>query len=235
MMKTLSIVKSDLSMTNSDMQFARQMMVERLLTANDINEPQVLSAFAYIPRHQFVAEKYRYQAYWNQKLSIGYQQSMLSPVIMAKMLQALRFKGTENVLEIGTGSGYLTALLTQLSAYVFSLERVPQLMEKASSQLESLELNNVDLYIGDGSQGLADMASFDVIVVTSCVERIPRPLALQLHPLRGRMIIPIGDSRRQDLKLVRREVNRWYARTFASVRLSSLRGRYGVVPPSVSV
>ena len=222
-------------MPDNEMQFARQIMVDRLLKSSGIREPKILSAFSRIPRHLFVSAKYRHQAYWNQQISIGYQQKMLSPVVIGKILQALHFNGTENVLEIGTGTGYLTALLTQLSAYVFSLERVPQLMEKASSQLQSLQCKNVDLYIGDGSQGLADMASFDVIVVTSYVERIPRPLALQLHPLGGRMIIPIGDSSRQDIKLVRREVNHWYARTLASVRVPSLQGRYGVVPPSVSV
>ena len=222
-------------MTDTDMQFVRQIMVDRLLKANGILDKQVLNAFARVPRHQFVSAKYRHQAYWNQQLSIGYQQTMLSPVIIGKMLQALRFSGMEQVLEVGTGSGYLTALLTQLSSYVFSLERIPQLAEKAAHQLQTLTYDNVDLHIGDGSQGLADVGGFDVIVVTSYVERIPRPLALQMHPLYGRMIIPIGNSRQQDLKLVRREANYWYVRTLTSVRLSSLIGRYGVEPPSVSV
>ncbi|GAB5492179.1 MAG: protein-L-isoaspartate(D-aspartate) O-methyltransferase [Phototrophicaceae bacterium] len=217
------------------MQLARQLMIEKMLKANGIRESQVLNAFATVPRHEFVLAKYRHQAYWNQRLSIGYQQTMLSPLIMAKMLEALRLSGAEDILEVGTGSGYLTALLTHLGAYVFSLEQIPQLAEKASYRLQKLKQDNVDLHIGDGSQGLADMASFDVIVITAYVKQIPRPLALQLHPLRGRMIIPVGDAKQQDLKLIRREANHWYSHTISSVQLPRLKGRYGVMPPSASV
>lgn len=222
-------------MGENDMQLARQLMVEKVLKANGIRNSQVLNTFATVPRHEFVSAKYHRQAYWNQRLSIGYQQTMLSPLIMAQMLEALRLSGAEDILEVGTGSGYLTALLTRLGSYVFSLEKIPQLAEKASYRLQKLKQDNVDLHIGDGSQGLADMASFDVIVITGYVQQVPRPLALQLHPLRGRMLIPVGDATKQSLKLIRREANHWYSRTISTVQLPRLKGRYGAVPPSVSV
>lgn len=222
-------------MTYHDIKVARQQMVEQTLKNNGITDSQVLTAFATVPRHEFVSARYQHQAYWNQRLSIGYQQSMSSPLVLAQMLQALRLTGAETILEVGAGSGYLTALLTQLGSYIYSLERIPQLAEKAAQHLQSLKYDNVDLHIGDGSQGLADMASFDIIIITGYVKRIPRPLALQLHPLRGRMIIPIGDAHKQDLKLVRREANQWYSKTITQSHMPSLKGRYGALPPSVSV
>ncbi|MGJ3237446.1 MAG: protein-L-isoaspartate(D-aspartate) O-methyltransferase [Anaerolineae bacterium] len=221
-------------MTNLDPTYARRLMVERHVKPHGVFDERVLNALLQIPRHEFVSPRRHSLAYSNRPLSIGYGQTMLAPLVVAQMLQALRLDGTQDVLEVGTGSGYLTAILMQLASYVFSLERVPQLAEQASNRLQRLNYQNVDLHIGDGSQGLADMATFDVIVITASVPKIPRPLALQLHPLNGRMVIPVGDQRQQKLKLVRREANRWYAHTFATINLPALIGRYGTVPPSVN-
>ena len=204
-------------MTTRDTDMARRLMIKRYLKPGGIIDSAVLEAFAKIPRHQFLSQRLRDKAYLNLEQSIGYGQKMLSPLILASLLQGLKLTGSETILEVGTGSGYLTALLMYLGRYVFSLEHVVPLAEKASRNLQSLDYHNVDLHIGDGSQGLADMASFDVIITTAYVSKIPAPLAKQLHPLRGRMIIPVGDARQQQLKLVRREANQWHARSLATV------------------
>lgn len=222
-------------MSQQDHVIARRLMIERYLKPNGISDQAVLQAFADVPRHEFVSVRQQREAYLNKNLSIGFEQTMLAPLVLAKILEALKMSGTEDVLEVGTGSGYLTALLMTLGRYVFSLERIPQLAEKAANNLQGLNYHNVDLHIGDGSQGLADMASFDVIVITAHVPKIPKPLALQLDPLRGRMLIPIGDSKQQKLKLIRREGNRWYARSLGVINVPALIGRYGTTPPSVTV
>lgn len=222
-------------MSNRDMGIARRLMIERYLKSGGISDVDVLRAFSTIPRHKFVSQGLQEEAYRNRVLSIGYHQITLSPLVIAKFLQALRLSGDEYILEVGTGSGYLTALLMSLGHYVFSLERLVPLAEKAANNLQSLDYHNVDLHIGDGSQGLADMASFDVIITTAYASKVPAPLALQLHPSGGRMIIPIGDARQQKLKLIRREANQWYAHTLTSITVPALIGRYGIVPPSVNV
>lgn len=220
-------------MSKRDYGLERRLLIERILKSGGIFDGRVCSAMENVPRHQFVSKRQQHFAYENRSLSIGYGQAMLPPLIIARMLQALQLNGTEEILEVGTGSGYLTALLMSLSRYVYSLERIHELAEKATYNLQSLDYNNIDLHIGDGSQGLADMATFDVIVITAYVSRIPKPLALQLHPLHGRMLIPVGNSREQKLKLIRRETNRWYSRTLARVNVSALVGRYGTSPPKV--
>jgi len=211
----------------------RRLLIERTLKPGGISDERVLAAMDSVPRHKFVSARQHSIAYQNRSLSIGYGQTMLPPLIIAKMLQALQLNGTEDILEVGTGSGYLTALLMTPGSYVYSLERIPELAEKAAHNLQSLNYNNVDLHIGDGSQGLADMASFDVIVITAHVSKIPKPLALQLHPLHGRMLIPVGNSKVQKLKFIRREADHWYSRTLATIRVEALVGRYGTPPPTV--
>lgn len=214
---------------------ARQLMIEQQLQPAGINHPQLLNAFATIPRQLFVSRFQRRYAYSDRNLSIGYGQIMLPPVTIAKLLQTLRLDSFETVLEIGTGSGYLTALLMSLSHYVYTLERLPQLAEKASKNWQALNLVNVDLHVGDGSQGLADMALFDAIVVTAAVRKIPKPLALQLNPLGGRLIVPVGDHQQQKFKLVRREADQWHARTISRVTIPHMIGRYGEQPPHATV
>ncbi|MEM9953866.1 MAG: protein-L-isoaspartate(D-aspartate) O-methyltransferase [Chloroflexota bacterium] len=214
---------------------ARQIMIQHQLIANGITDAPLLSAFDDVPRHLFVSRFQKHYAYSDRILSIGHGQTMLPPFVIAKMLQTMRLNQLEKVLEVGTGSGYLTALLMHLSHYAYSLERIPQLAEKASERWQELGLVNVDLHIGDGSQGLADMASYDAIIVTASVRKIPKPLALQLNPLGGRMVIPIGDAHQQKLKLIRREANQWHTRTIERVALPPMIGRYGEIPPSAGV
>ncbi len=217
-------------MTEHDFAMARYTMVEQHLKANGITDPLVIGAFADLPRHQFVPRQHRQVAYHAQDVPIGYLQTMLSPVLIAQALQALRLGKMDRILEVGTGSGYLTSILMMLGFYVYSLERIAPLAEMASQRWQQLGLENVDLHIGDGSQGLADMASFDAIIVTAYASKIPKPLALQLHPLRGRMIIPIGTAHQQKLKLIRREADRWHSRTLATIHIPAMIGRYGAIP-----
>lgn len=217
------------------MSIMRYLMVEHYLKSGGVSDASVLRAFSTVPRHEFVSRRLAEDAYQNRELSIAYQQVTLSPLIIATVLQALKFTGDEYILEVGTGSGYLTALLMTVGHYVFSLERILPLAEKAANHLQRLNYHNVDLHIGDGSQGLPDMATFDVIITTAYASKVPAPLALQLQPSGGRMIIPIGNAKHQKLKLIRREANQWYARTLTTITVPPLIGRYGIVPPSVNV
>lgn len=210
---------------------ARLALVNNVLIPNGIYDIRVRRAIAKIPRHLFLEHRYWSQAYKNQVMPIAYRQTMLPPLWIAKMLQILALNGTENILEVGTGTAYLTALLAELGHYVYSLERIMPLAERAARHLQTITCHNVDLHIGDGSQGLADMSPFEAIVVTASVPKIPRPLAMQLHPATGRMIIPIGQGKEQTLAFVQRKGNYWHKRNIARVRLNPLIGQYGIHPP----
>jgi len=211
----------------------RYAMVETVLLANGIHHARVLKAMQTVPRHHFVPDTSLSKAYQPTTLSIAYGQIMLSPLVIARMLQHLMLIGTERILEIGTGTGYLTALLTRLGLYVYSLERILQLADSAATRLQHLGYDNVDLHVGDGSQGLPDMAPFDVIISTAAVERIPRPLAMQLHTLRGRALLPIGTRGKQKMTLIQRQADRWHVKKLFPVNASMLVGRYGMPPSAI--
>ncbi|MEL7433714.1 MAG: protein-L-isoaspartate O-methyltransferase [Chloroflexota bacterium] len=212
----------------------RHRMINTVLRANGIQHERVLHAMQTVPRHLFVPSALQAQAYQPTALPIAHGQVMLSPLVIARLLQHLMLMGTERILEIGTGTGYLTALLTRLGLYVYSLERILPLADSASSRLQKLGYNNVDLHVGDGSQGLPDMMPFDVIISTASVGRIPRPLAMQLHMLRGRAILPIGSGREQTVSLIQRQVDRWHVKKLFPLNAPALLGRYGM-PPSAGV
>src|SRR5690606_14488642 len=143
------------------------------------------------------------------------------------MTQALHLKGNETVLEIGTGSGYQTAVLCELAREVFSLERYRYLASKAAATLDSLGYEDFEIHAGDGSQGLPDMAPFDAIMVTAAAPEVPVPLCLQMNPRGGRMVIPVGDDKAQFLELITRHNNYWEYKRIASVRFVPLVGQYG--------
>jgi protein-L-isoaspartate(D-aspartate) O-methyltransferase len=208
-------------------QQARENMIRDYLLPNGIHDERLLHAFQTVPRHLFLPSRQKKHAYENHQLAIGHRQVMLPPLLIAQMLQALRLTGTENILEIGTGTGYLTALLVSLGHYVYSLERIPQLAERAANTLQQLAYHNLDLHIGDGSQGLPDMSPFDVILVTASVPRIPKPLAIQLNAFGGRMVLPVGQGENQSLRLLYREGNYWRSKRLAAVQIPPLLGRYG--------
>jgi len=205
----------------------RRTMIEQQLQNRDIYDFRVLDAMRRVPRHEFVPKEARHMAYEDRALAIGEQQTISQPYIVALMLQISQLSGHEIVLEIGTGSGYQTALLCELAAYVYSVERNKTLAESAANLLAKMEYNNLDIHVGDGSQGLPDMSPFDVIIVTACVPSIPGPLKAQMQPQNGRLILPVGNREQQYLQLVKRDFDRWDVEKVIPVRFVPLVGRYG--------
>ncbi|MCU1300095.1 MAG: protein-L-isoaspartate O-methyltransferase [Candidatus Sulfotelmatobacter sp.] len=181
---------------------ARELMVASQLRDRGISDPRVLEAMLRVPRHEFVPEPYRAQAYEDHPLPIGDNQTISQPYIVAVMLEALQLRPSDKVLEVGTGSGYVTALLAELAAEVFSIERHPALARKARDLLAGLGYSNVHVFAGDGTLGLPAAAPFDAIMVAAAAPDLPPALIAQLDD-QGRMIIPIGTDDSQQLQLVR--------------------------------
>jgi protein-L-isoaspartate(D-aspartate) O-methyltransferase len=202
-------------------------MVEKQLAQRGIEDRRVLDAMRYIPRHAFVSSELSHLAYRDCPLPIGDNQTISQPYMVALMTQLLQLSGTERVLEIGTGSGYQAAVLADLAREVYSLERNPRLAERAGQTLARLGYDNVEIYVGDGSQGLPDMAPFDAVVVTAAAPALPGPLRAQLAENMGRMVLPLGDHRNQHLELVVRRGSRWEIERILPVRFVPLVGRYG--------
>jgi protein-L-isoaspartate(D-aspartate) O-methyltransferase len=182
----------------------RQRMVQSQLRARGISDERVLTAMLDVPRHEFTPERYRDQAYEDHPLPIGEGQTISQPYIVASMLEALELHPEDRVLEVGTGSGYVTALLAELAAEVFSIERHAALADEARHVLSSLGYTNVKVIVGDGSQGFPPGAPYDAITVAAATLELPQPLLLQLAE-GGRMIVPIGPPDSQQLQLVRIE------------------------------
>jgi protein-L-isoaspartate(D-aspartate) O-methyltransferase len=182
----------------------RQNMVATQLRARGIRDERLLKAMEDVRRHQFVEARYRDQAYEDHPLPIGAGQTVSQPYIVALMLELLRLDSSSKVLEIGTGSGYQTAVLAELVAHVYSVERHAQLAHEAQERLSRLGLTNVSVLVGDGSHGLAEYAPFDAIVVSAAASEIPAALFDQLRE-GGRMIIPVGPPEEQELQLVRKQ------------------------------
>lgn len=180
----------------------RQHLIESL-RKNGINDERVLAAVAYTPRELFLHETQYKLAYENRALSIGMGQTISQPLIVATMTQALQLEGDERILEIGTGSGYQTAILARLAHYVYSIERIQQLACLALQRLDKLGYSNVSVFIGDGSLGWQDLAPYDRIIVTAAAPEVPEHLYEQLA-LWGKMVIPVGEQERQELIVVHR-------------------------------
>ena len=156
-------------------------MVESQLRARDIRDQRVLSAMENIPRHEFVEARYRDQAYDDHPLPIAAGQTISQPYIVALMLELLQLNSSSKALEIGTGSGYQTALLSQLANHIYSVERHPELARQAADNLSRLGLTNFTVITGDGSRGLAQHAPFDAIIVSAAASEIPPALFEQLR------------------------------------------------------
>ncbi len=182
----------------------RQHMVETQLRARGIRDQRVLNAMAKIPRHEFVESRYRDQAYEDHPLPIAAGQTISQPYIVALMLDLLQLDPSSRVLEIGTGSGYQTAVLTLLAKHVYSVERHPELARQAAEILSRLALTNLTVATGDGSRGLPEYAPFDAIIVSAAAAQVPPALFEQLRE-GGRMIIPVGPPEQQELQLVRKQ------------------------------
>ncbi len=179
----------------------RARLVEQL-RAQGIRDLAVLRAFAATPRHLFVPEAVRHRAYEDAALPIGAGQTISQPFTQARYLEALGLKGNERVLEIGTGSGYQTALLAALAEQVFTIERVRSLAETAQAALRAAGATNVSVLVGDGTLGWSAYAPYHAILVAAGGPELPPPLVQQLAP-DGRMIIPLGTKGKQILSLVR--------------------------------
>ena len=179
----------------------RLRMVDSQLRARGIQDERVLDAMARVPRHEFTAERYREQAYEDYPLPIGEGQTISQPYIVASMLEALALRPSDRVLEFGTGSGYVTALLAELAAQVVSVERFAALADDAANLLSHLGYTNVKVIVDDGSQGYAASAPYDAIIVSAAASEVPRPLLQQLAE-GGRMIIPVGSLDAQQLQLI---------------------------------
>jgi protein-L-isoaspartate(D-aspartate) O-methyltransferase len=182
----------------------RRSMVESQLRARGIRDQRVLAAMLRVPRHEFVSPDHRQQAYEDHPIPIGEDQALSQPYIVALMLEALALNPSDLVLEIGTGSGYQTALLSELTRQVYSVERHAPLARTAEEMLTRLGCNNVKVLVGDGSRGLVEFAPFDAIVVSAAAPQIPDPLFEQLRE-GGRMVIPVGPAHAQELQLVRKQ------------------------------
>ena len=208
-----------------DLRGPRRRLIETLRT-NGIVDEAVLRAFDEVPRHLFVPTGVRHRAYEDAPLPIGSGQTISQPSIHARYLQLLGLKGSERVLEIGTGSGYQTALLARLAAQVFSVERIPALLDRAREMLQALNIRNVSLLLGDGTLGWRDYAPYDAILVGAAAPDLPRPLADQLAE-GGRMLVPIGDREEQVLVLVTRRGDEFDRKEVGPVRFVPLLGAHG--------
>ena len=205
---------------------ARERMVQDQLAARGITDARVLAVMRQVPRHAFVENYLRDQAYEDYPLPIGENQTISQPYMIAIMAQVLQLEQTERILEIGTGSGYFSAILAELGAMVYSVERLESLASRAQATLHTLGYHNVLIDVGDGSLGWPDHAPFDAVVVGSAAPCLPRPLLSQLIP-GGRLVLPMGEEELQTLVKVSKEPSGLREEYFGECRFVKLRGQYG--------
>lgn len=182
----------------------RQRMIAEQLKPRGIRDQRVLDAMAKIPREEFVPENLRAQAYADSALPIGHDQTISQPFIVAFMTEQLRLQPSDRVLEIGTGSGYQVAVLSELVKDVYTIEIIEPLAKEASARLARLDYKNAHVKVGDGFQGWPEVAPFDAIIVTCAPDKVPPPLTQQLKD-GGRMIIPVGAGIDQQLYLLEKK------------------------------
>ncbi|UCC49981.1 MAG: protein-L-isoaspartate(D-aspartate) O-methyltransferase [Gemmatimonadota bacterium] len=205
----------------------RRQLIEQL-RASGIRDLTVLHAFDRVPRHLFVPEAFEARAYLDEALPLGHGQTISRPSTHALYLQALRLEGDERLLEIGTGSGFQTALLATLCRQVFSIERVPELAARARARIEALGFTNVVIRAGDGSHGWRRYSPYDGILVTAGAKEVPSPLLRQLR-VGGQLLIPIGDRQSQELhRIVRSGEETMEDEVIARVRFVALHGLGGL-------
>jgi protein-L-isoaspartate(D-aspartate) O-methyltransferase len=207
---------------------AQATMVKRQLAGRSITDLRILKAMSEIPRHHFVDEDLWEHAYKDGPLPIGYGQTISQPYIVAYMTQALQLpsEGETVVLEIGTGSGYQSAILSRLASKVYSLERIDKLAEEARRRLEALGINNVEIKVGDGGYGWSDHAPYDGIIVTAAAPEIPAPLIVQLKE-GAKLVAPVGPRRQQELYRLQWRDNRLITERLAPVAFVPLIGEHG--------
>lgn len=188
--------------TAADHAAARARMVQQQLEARGIRDPRVLAAMGKVPRHEFVSDWYRSQAYDDHPLPIGEQQTISQPYVVAYMTEQLELTGGEHVLEVGTGSGYQAAVLAEICRDVYTIEIIEPLAARARATLERLGYRTVHVRAGDGYRGWLEAAPFDAIIVTAAPDHVPQPLIDQLK-IGGRMIVPVGEADQALIRLTK--------------------------------
>lgn len=205
---------------------ARKRMIENQLVRRGIRDAGLLEAMGKIPRHRFVGKEMKDEAYADRPLPIGNGQTISQPYMVALMTEALQLTGKEKILEIGTGSGYQAAILAELSSWVYTVEKFPDLLEKAVDVLRELGYDNFSAKVGDGTLGWEEHQPFDSIIVTAGAPDIPRALQDQLAE-GGRMLIPVGDRFLQDMILVTRKEGDLERQSLGGCRFVPLTGEQG--------
>ncbi|MDF7667332.1 protein-L-isoaspartate(D-aspartate) O-methyltransferase [Orbaceae bacterium ESL0727] len=203
------------------MQSIRMQSLIKLLRQKGIQDERVLMAIASIPREHFVDEALSHQAYDNRSLPIGAGQTISQPYIVAQMTELLQLKPESRVLEIGTGSGYQTAILAKLVDHVCSIERIKSLQWNTKRRLKQLDIHNISTRHGNGWLGWPERAPFDGIIVTAAATEVPKKLLAQLAD-KGRLVIPVGTENKQVLQLIEREGDRFKAQNIDEVKFVPL-------------
>ena len=204
----------------------RERMVREQIERRGIADPEALAAFRRVPRHLFVPEAMRHRAYDDCPLPIGEGQTISQPYTVAAMTEALELTGSEVVLEIGTGSGYQTAVLAELCEWVYSVERLRELSGRARKALDELGCTNVALRVGDGTLGWREFAPYDAIIVTAGGPEVPKPLIEQLKE-GGKLVMPVGDLTVQSLLRGEKTEGRLATRELGAYRFVELIGAFG--------
>jgi protein-L-isoaspartate(D-aspartate) O-methyltransferase len=204
----------------------RERMVDEQIVARGIEDKRVIDALKKVPRHLFVDKTYYHQAYNDYPLPIGDNQTISQPYMVASMTELLELKGNEIVLEIGTGSGYQTAVLALLCAKVYSVERISELTRKARMVLNKLQFKNINIMVRDGTLGWSDYAPYNGIIVTAGAPDIPNSLIEQLAD-NGRLVIPVGSESSQTLNLVKKHKGRIYRKEYFGCAFVPLVGKKG--------
>ena len=201
-------------------------MVEEQLVERGVKNLSVLEAMSRVPRHLFAQDSLQHRAYGDTPLPIGENQTISQPYIVGAMTQALALKGEERALEIGTGSGYQTAIIAELCRQVFTIERLNNLSRKAQNILESLNYMNIVFKMFDGTYGWPDQAPFDAILITASAPEIPDSLVKQLGD-GGRLVAPIGGADKQKLVVLTKKGDRVSRRDLVNCKFVPLIGKYG--------
>jgi protein-L-isoaspartate(D-aspartate) O-methyltransferase len=204
----------------------RQEMVRVQIEARGITDQNVLAALRKVPRHLFVSEALRDQAYGDFPLPIGDQQTISQPYIVAEMTQALQLAEEDRVLEIGTGSGYQAAIIAEVAFRVYTIERIHSLLVKARNLFDKLHYHNIVTRYSDGTAGWIEESPFDAIIVTAGAPKIPTPLVNQLV-VGGRMVVPVGDQHSQDLIKLYKDEDGIHKTNLGGCRFVKLVGEYG--------
>lgn len=211
------------AVSSSEFATERQKMVQEQVKPRSVQDERVLTAMSKVPREEFVPENMRGQSYADSALPIGHDQTISQPFIVAFMTEQLRPQPTDRVLEIGTGSGYQTAILAELVKDVYTIEIIEPLAKDASARLARLGYSNAHVKIGDGYQGWPEVAPFDAIIVTCAPDKVPQPLTEQLKE-GGRMIIPVGNGLDQQLFLLEKKGGQMAQRAILPVRFVQMIG-----------